>query len=165
MIRMASHDDIDRLAEVTVVSWKAAYTGHMPDAFLRELRLEDRAKAWQRIMADPRTTSFVADTPAGITGYLNLREVPEQPGCMEISSLYVDPGSWRSGTGSALVRAAEDRARSSGCRSLILWVLVGNQRAIAFYEARGFCAANETRSDHRFRYFVIHEAKYVAVIA
>jgi ribosomal protein S18 acetylase RimI-like enzyme len=57
-----------------------------------------------------------------------------------IEHLYVDPGSWRRGTGSLLLRQAQ-ALRPGG---LHLWVFQRNRAAIAFYESHGFTIAQTT---------------------
>jgi ribosomal protein S18 acetylase RimI-like enzyme len=61
-------------------------------------------------------------------------------GAASIEHLYVDPGSWRRGTGSLLLREAQ-ALRPGG---LDLWVFQRNRAAIAFYESHGFTIAQTT---------------------
>jgi ribosomal-protein-alanine N-acetyltransferase len=46
----------------------------------------------------------------------------------------------RSGVGSLLMHAAEERLRDGGCRSIFLEVAVDNPQALAFYKRHGFTA-------------------------
>jgi len=56
----------------------------------------------------------------------------------EIAALYVDPGHWRRGIGSALLRESLDRLVAAGAREATVWVLDGNAGGLAFYEQAGF---------------------------
>ncbi|MZF89494.1 GNAT family N-acetyltransferase [Streptomyces sp. SID5643] len=63
------------------------------------------------------------------------------PGCPEINALTVWPEALRSrGIGSALVRAAEERARARGCTAVGLGVADDNPRAAALYARLGYRA-------------------------
>jgi ribosomal protein S18 acetylase RimI-like enzyme len=55
-------------------------------------------------------------------------------------TLYVRPDVWNNGIGQALCTEGLVRAAERGFRTLTLWVLVLNERAIRFYEAFGFVA-------------------------
>jgi GNAT superfamily N-acetyltransferase len=62
-----------------------------------------------------------------------------RPGCPEINALTVWPESLRSrGIGSALVRAAEERARERGRTAIGLGVADDNPRAAALYARLGY---------------------------
>lgn len=61
-------------------------------------------------------------------------------GAASIEHLYVEPGSWRRGVGSLLLRQAQ-ALRPAG---LDLWVFQRNRAAIAFYEAHAFAIAETT---------------------
>jgi ribosomal protein S18 acetylase RimI-like enzyme len=55
-----------------------------------------------------------------------------------IPDLIVSSSQRGRGIGEALMRAAEERARAAGARSLVLSVKAGNVSARAFYRAEGF---------------------------
>jgi GNAT superfamily N-acetyltransferase len=59
-------------------------------------------------------------------------------GLGEVEALYVLPGRWRSGIGSALLSVAERRLVDRGFTEAALWVLAENQRGRRFYEATGW---------------------------
>ncbi|MEU0742781.1 GNAT family N-acetyltransferase [Streptomyces sp. NPDC006134] len=62
-----------------------------------------------------------------------------RPGCPEINALAVHPARLRSrGIGSALVRAAEERAARRGRTAVGLGVAAGNPRAAALYARLGY---------------------------
>lgn len=61
----------------------------------------------------------------------------------EIGALYVGPGFWRSGIGTALVEAVFDELREQDWRQAILWVLPENNRALSFYARFGFEVEDE----------------------
>jgi GNAT superfamily N-acetyltransferase len=58
----------------------------------------------------------------------------------ELDGLFVEPGHWRSGVGTALVEAAVHEVR---CRGLSLVTVVANPTAREFYEKCGFAIEGE----------------------
>jgi ribosomal protein S18 acetylase RimI-like enzyme len=57
-----------------------------------------------------------------------------------VYAIYVLPAAWRSGVGRALLATAVTEWRRRRVKSLVLWVLEGNTRGRAFYEAMGWVA-------------------------
>jgi len=55
-----------------------------------------------------------------------------------IVTIDVSPGGRRSGIGSLLLRAAEDRLRRGGARTVGLETAVDNLSALSFYKRHGF---------------------------
>ncbi|WP_369245197.1 GNAT family N-acetyltransferase [Streptomyces sp. R41] len=73
------------------------------------------------------------------TGYAAPEVRAARPGCPELNGLFVWPGSLRSrGIGSALVRAAEERAIARGIGLMGLGVGDDNPRAAALYARLGY---------------------------
>jgi GNAT superfamily N-acetyltransferase len=56
----------------------------------------------------------------------------------EIDEFFVQPGSRGSGTGAALLEAAEAECKAAGCRNVSLQVGRGNEAARRFYLRRGY---------------------------
>ena len=82
----------------------------MPDAYLDQLRPEDRAKKYNFGSLDPLTPHTIVLTESGvIRGFATT--VPAQdvymPDYGELCALYVDPDHWGRGMGVALVSAAQ----------------------------------------------------------
>jgi ribosomal-protein-alanine N-acetyltransferase len=55
-----------------------------------------------------------------------------------IVTIDVDPGTRRSGVGSALLQAAEDRLHAAGSHAVGLETAVDNVSALAFYKRHGY---------------------------
>jgi GNAT superfamily N-acetyltransferase len=66
-----------------------------------------------------------------------------QASTLEVFYLAVEPDAWGHGIGSRLLHAVDDTARTSGRTSLQLWVIAGNERAIATYEKAGWARTDE----------------------
>ena len=134
--RMGPGDDALAVSRVYAASWRAAYRGIVPQAFLDEMA-EDR---WCGFLTDGGAESLLlldGQRLAGTAAYGPARQT-ETAGCGEVISLYLLPDCWGRGLGKALLEAALERLREMGCREASLWVLEENRRARAFYERQGF---------------------------
>jgi len=74
-----------------------------------------------------------AARPMGLV--LGRRRPPDE--CL-LFSMWVHPAARRQGTGHALVQAVADWAAAWGASRVILWVILGNNGALRFYESIGF---------------------------
>lgn len=125
-------------------SWAAAYEGIFPVSFLGHLTAGKLARFWQDQLQADGTILFradgvvlVAQTSAGVAGFavVGPRSDPAEG---ELVMLYVDPGRWHVGVGSALNSSCVVDLRARGFRSAHLSVVQQNQRARLFYEANGW---------------------------
>ena len=83
---------------------------------------------------------LVAEAPDGLAGWIqvSVSRIFETPSAAEIAGLIVDEARRGAGVGPRLLRAAEDWARSRGCRAVRVRSNVVRQRAHAFYEREGY---------------------------
>jgi GNAT superfamily N-acetyltransferase len=129
---------------VAVAGWKTAYRGLLPDAFLDSLRVESREAAWHEMLVrdvDGGLPAWVAESGGQVVGFVSTgppRDEDVSPPAVELYAIYVLPPAWRHGTGRTLIRTATDHWLKDGPRTFVLWVLEGNERARAFYEAMGW---------------------------
>jgi RimJ/RimL family protein N-acetyltransferase len=73
--------------------------------------------------------------------------VAPRPQTLEIFYLAVDPDAWGSGVASPLLLRADDHAREIGRRTLELWVIDDNERAIHVYQRSGWVGTDEVQRD------------------
>lgn len=142
-IEPATPEDSRAIAEVHVLSWQHAYQGILPDVYLAKLSVEQREATWRESLAKPQPKVLVARSNAGVVGFVAFggSRDPDLPAdCAEVWAIYLAPSAWSQGTGHRLWLAAWERLHSQGFQSASLWVIEGNRRAIAFYEAAGFKA-------------------------
>jgi ribosomal protein S18 acetylase RimI-like enzyme len=143
-IRDARPTDAERLAEIHVFSWKAAYRGVLSDAFLEGLAATTRLDWWESRLArvPPRWAILVAEETGRVSGFVTTGHCDDadrrQPGAGELQAMYVDPGRWGHGLGRDLLLAAEERFRVDAYHDASLWVLRDNVRARRFYERGGW---------------------------
>jgi ribosomal protein S18 acetylase RimI-like enzyme len=140
-IRSATPADAKALAELQLASYRAAYQGLLPAAVLASLRAEDREQRWQASLNDPqRHTLIAADGEAGSApiGFAEVgpsRDDDAEAGTGELIALHVAQAQWRRGLGRTLTRMAMATLAADGYSAATLWVLTGNSRARAFYQA------------------------------
>ncbi|WP_051165748.1 GNAT family N-acetyltransferase [Amycolatopsis orientalis] len=106
-IRPATPEDAAGIAAVHVGSWQAAYAGLLPDEFLAGLSVEAREQFWASSLADasrPHTVlaASVADKITGFAVFGPSRDDDATPKTGELSSIYLLPSEWGTGTGRAL---------------------------------------------------------------
>ena len=120
-IREATPQDDLAVERVRLGTWKVAYRGLVPDAYLDALEPGERR-------TPPSTTTLIAlaPEPAGMAAHGPCRDGEGR----ELYALYVLPAHWGTGLGDDLLAACGDVSS--------LWVLEHNARARAFYARHGF---------------------------
>jgi GNAT superfamily N-acetyltransferase len=134
LVRATTLDDWQAMREIRLQALRDA-----PDAFAstyaREIAFEPAE--WHRRAA--RDGSFLAFLPDGeLAGLAGGFE--EEPGVVELVSMFVRPQARGHGVGEALVDAVAAWARNRNAASLHLWVTETNKPAIRLYERCGFTA-------------------------
>lgn len=89
----------------------------------------------------PWMLALIAETANGIAGYallLRLAQVQFGTRGMDLHHLFTWPAHRGTGTGQALVKAAQCLAREHGCTYLTVGTTPDNTSAQAFYLAQGF---------------------------
>ncbi|MBC3844164.1 GNAT family N-acetyltransferase [Streptacidiphilus sp. 4-A2] len=147
VVRPATTDDVADVVRLRAASWRAAYAGIMPPAYLDAMDTgpEELARALRRFRENPagrhcllaerdgHSIAFVMCGPERPT----LERLRGGPARGEVYSLYAHPDSWSTGAGAALLTAACARLRADGFEQQVLWVLEANARGRAFYERQG----------------------------
>ncbi|BBK36674.1 N-acetyltransferase [Allostella sp. ATCC 35155] len=142
-VRPAGGDDAAAIARVQVATWRTAYAGIFPEAYLGNLNDIRIAAGWSASIARPAHVTLVAED-AGlprepVVGFAHAgpgEGTGEAAGEVEVFTLYVLPGHQRRGIGRLLLARtaavlAPDHSR------LVIRVLVENGPARAFYERLG----------------------------
>jgi len=143
LIRQADPEDAYAIASVHVVGWQYAYKGLLPEEICQKQSIKVRASWWRQFTSD-RTNwpLFVADDASGIEGFASViparDEDVDSSKVSELAAIYLPEAASRKGLGSLLLKRCQAEARSRGCRSMLLWVLDENERAIQFYRKHGF---------------------------
>lgn len=146
-IRPAASDDAKTLAHLHVQGWRDSYAGLISQAYLDSLDKNDRAQKWTEWLRESHGPVLIAfdenGKPAGFVNYGRLRTpLPGQSAIRplytgEIYAIYILAPYWRKGLGRVLMRQTAEGLALMKHKSMCLWVLQGNERAIGFYKALG----------------------------
>lgn len=139
-VRPAGAADADAIGRIQVETWRAAYTGLMPEEAIAAFDVESRQELWREWFREPwpRSVVLVAERDGDVVGFVNTGPCRDEEGVGELYAIYVLPAAWGAGAGRALITRAEESMRSSGFGDALLWVMDGNERAIRFYETAGW---------------------------
>jgi len=140
-VRLAGAADADEIGRIQVESWRAAYTGLMPQGVVDEFDVGRRQALWRDWLGapqGPRAATFVVEDGGEVVGFAGVGPARDEPDDGELYTIYLHPSRWGSGIGRALIQRAEEALRTAGFRSALLYVLEGNERAIRFYQAAGW---------------------------
>lgn len=143
-LRPAGLDDAGSIARVHVTTWRAAYAGVVPDAYLVGMTEIGQMRFWRRLLGRPQAeeTILLAEIQGAggpeVVGFGSCgRSRPYGlPYRGEVFTLYVEDDWQGRGIGRALIRAlfADLVAQDHG--DALIWVLSANP-ARFFYEAVG----------------------------
>lgn len=130
IIRDAVPADCPGIARVQVDSYRGAYAGLFPPAYLAQFSYAEQEQDWANWFASGGSDLLlVALSPENkVEGYLLARAQPEAfPGYdAEIAALHVRQAARGRGIGQALLSQAAGVLAARSCRSVMLWTLHGN---------------------------------------
>jgi GNAT superfamily N-acetyltransferase len=147
--RRATPDDAAAIAAVNVASWRTAYRGLMPDAYLDALDAAESAVQWAAsLRREPSKgkRTIVAERDGTVVGYATVGPDADS-GAGMLLLMYLAPEVWGRGLGRELMQGARETLLELGYQAAALWVLEQNERARRFYEADGWRADGAIRDD------------------
>jgi len=139
VIRPAVAADAPAIAALHVAVWRDTYRDLTPPGAAAALDVARRQARWEATLADPAQIALVAEIDGVLAGF-GLAGPPGDPafgGRGEVKYLYVGRDFARRGLGRRLLAALAAALAGRGYAALGLGVVVGNDPAIAFYEAQG----------------------------
>ncbi|QFR01259.1 GNAT family N-acetyltransferase [Streptomyces phaeolivaceus] len=144
-IREMTPADCRAVAEIRVGGWQNAYAGLVPQAYLDAMDVDEDAERRRAMLArtDSPVVNLIAERAGEIVGwaaYGPYRDGELRTEDAELYALYVRPGRFGGGVGSALLKACAEECATAGHDRVLLWVLKENGRARRFYEHHGFAA-------------------------
>lgn len=141
LLRPAGPEDADAIAALHVQVWRETYRGLATQAAWDALTKEVRLARWREVLTrnDPRQCTLVAERADGLVGFGSACAPTEAAfeGRGEIRWLHIAGHAQRTGLGRRLMSALALRLAEWGYEGCALAVVVGNEPAIAFYEALG----------------------------
>ena len=142
-IRPATPKDAQRLAEIHVSAWQAAYRGQLDDEYLDGLKVDDRLEQHRRSLQEERGDwrTWLAEDGGRVVGFAVTgpsEDADAERSTAEVYAIYLEPDRVGTGLGRDLFDHAVTDLRERGFDAITLWVLETNERARRFYEAAGW---------------------------
>jgi ribosomal protein S18 acetylase RimI-like enzyme len=129
-IRNAIPDDCLGIAKVQVDSYRSAYSGLFPPAYLEHFTYAEEEQDWSQLLASGSEDILLVAVSQEdqVIGYVLARAKPDIfPGYdAEIIALHVIPSFKGKGIGRALFGKAVETLIARGCQSVMLWTLKRN---------------------------------------
>jgi ribosomal protein S18 acetylase RimI-like enzyme len=160
-------EDAHAVAQVHVLSWQHAYRNVLPSEFLSQLSIEGHAAMWLESIANGVPELLVAKVQGAVVGFVAFgpaRDEGASPKSAEVWAIYLAPEWWSSGVGRALWLAARERMLEQSVRSVSLWVIASNHRAVTFYRAAGFQPAAASPRELTLGGVQVQEVRYVQAL-
>ncbi|WP_235026464.1 GNAT family N-acetyltransferase [Glutamicibacter sp. JC586] len=145
-IRLATENDVRPALEMKLQSWREAYAALREPSFFdhHERELEGQVAWWERGLASGAQFFIAEDAQGkiiGLAGGTPTIEEDQDAGVeIELGMLYVASQYYGSGLGAHLMELV------LGQREALVWVIEGNDRALAFFEKHGFKADGTTEA-------------------
>lgn len=144
LIRPATPDDVPRIAEIHIQSWKETYPGIMPQARLDALNIDASMRNWQGAL-ERNDVFLVAVVDGEIRAFAAGGANWSNKGCEtgranacsgELAALYSLRKDHGQGIGRALFAAYGATLKSMGHETMVAWVAAKNP-ACGFYARMG----------------------------
>ncbi len=141
MVRKATVNDANRIAEIHVLGWRNAYRNLISEEFLyKAMVIYKRADFFKKAIEELKEDIYVFEENEIIKGFMTIGSCRDEDksSSFELWGLYVDPFMMRKGIGAKLLSYSEQRALELGFRDLVLWVLEENTIGRGFYSKMGY---------------------------
>jgi GNAT superfamily N-acetyltransferase len=141
IVREATADDANSIAQVHVDAWRSTYQSLITDDILDSLSYEQRSSFWLAKISELETPGFILiaeDPQYGLIGFASGGRNRDEPDSFqgELYAIYLRDHYQRRGVGRSLLSRAANCLRDQGLTSMIVWVLEENPFR-AFYEHLG----------------------------
>lgn len=135
-VREARRADAERIVGIAERTWHAAYGELLDEATIEAAMAEwyDPTETAAAI-ANDAVAYFVAVDGDGLAGYVSG---VGEGSVGHLGAIYVEPERWGAGIGTTLLDRFERFCTRRGYDRITFEVLAENERAKAFYRARGF---------------------------
>jgi len=142
-IRAADQKDATAIARVHIDSWRTAYRGLVPDAYLAQISYEESEGTWRRILCegDDKRLLVAEMDDVGVVGFAlggrGRTGDPVDPAYEgELWGIHILAEHRRQGIGRMLVREVARWLATQGMHSMFVWFL-HDAAAPHFYRALG----------------------------
>jgi len=141
-VRPAKERDAQALAQIQANAAQTAFKAQFPGEAMPEFdSLKKSQSYWREAIefGDPQVLVAVQGSDIlGFVGFDRSRD-PKTPATMgEIWAIYARPSHWGQGVGLALWDGAREALLEEGCTKVTVWVPLGDERALRFFDMAGF---------------------------
>ena len=158
IIRKINIEDIEKVAEIQVNSWKTSYKGIISDIFLRNITVEEKVKERKKDYKD--SEFIVAEIDGEIVGFCryiweNYHNSQIKDADCEILSIYVKNDLKQNGIGTKLFQYVKDDLNNKNRNKMILWCLKDNISSKIFYKKMGGKIIKEKYAEIGFKKYLV----------
>ena len=134
--KVTFNDDFAAIGSIYAESWKFAYRGIVPQAYLDQLT----NRRWMNALNENRYDAFILLDNGQYIGTSSICPARDKDmaGWGEIISLYLLPEYFGKGYAALLLDYVVSALQKEGFQRIYLWALEENARARRFYEKQGF---------------------------
>jgi GNAT superfamily N-acetyltransferase len=139
IIRRASAGDGEAMANVSLRVWNISLKDIVSQNFLAKLQFEIQKEKYAGRATDADWLLLVAEVGGKIVGMIGAKDNDSEPLLYEkqIKAMYVDPAFQGQGIGAALFARIVKELKERNTRTLVLWCMLANTKALRFYEKLG----------------------------
>ena len=153
-IRRATAEDAAGIAHVYLAAWQEAHADVASEAYVAALRERRHEQYWRKeleLQSSERApwVAVIDDTVVGFACGGLSRDDDAHPGDGEVYQVHVDPGCWRLGIGSSLLRHVMRDLGAHGFERAHLWVVSGCRPATIFMQRQDWTRDGASRVDDR----------------
>ena len=136
-IRLATKDDIEKIAKLYIKSWKKTYKGLLNQKYLDGLSIDVVSKRWGDYILEARHGIFIATSEEEVIGFSAFKPYHRIDDCIYIESLHVDEAYQGQGIGSAIIKSIYTVGSDEDYGQMAVCLVKGNNRAREMYTKLG----------------------------
>lgn len=140
-LRQATVNDAAELARIQVDSFQVYSNIFSPAYMASHNSFEHRFLYWMNLLTRNVDRTYLIEVDGEAVGYVTLgypRDEDTAPGTLQLINLYLRTEHIGKGYGAYVLRRLFTSVKTAGFDRMIVWVLKGNEHAIAFYRHFGF---------------------------
>ena len=152
-IRTARVGDAGTIAYVHVLGWRHAYDGLLSQATIQAQSISDREAFWTELLCQKdRWPVFMIESSGAVVGFASpiaARDADlDSNEVAELAAIYLLEESVGKGLGSMLIERCFEEAQLRGHKTMIVWTLAKNEKALQFYKRHGLGIDSGTQCKH-----------------
>lgn len=141
MIRKATRQDSNIIANLIISGWKTAYKGLIDNNFLNNMPEDSIKYRWSKVIKNENNNDivYVYEENNKILGVIRFGDPVDTDSKFdsEVLALYVEPKLKGNGIGTKLLNFAKEYFIKNNKTKMVIWCLNNNIPSMKFYEKRG----------------------------